>query len=89
MIGEFSDGKCTFRSDADSHVVRGLVGLLTDYFSDSTPEEILSSTVDPLEYLDLNRGLSPTRRHGLAAVSAAIRRIAQEHASSPNSDAGP
>lgn len=70
------DGGCRFRSDADSPLVRGLVTLLSDFFSDLTPAEILKTDVDPLELLDINRSLSPTRRHGLAAVIAAIRSFA-------------
>ncbi|MEO6003977.1 MAG: SufE family protein [Opitutus sp.] len=79
LLPQFADGRCSFRSDADSPVVRGLVALVADYFSGSTPPEILNSNDDPLELLDLNRGLSHTRRHGLAAVLAAIRVFAQRH----------
>ncbi len=68
---------CHFRAEADSPVVLGLVTLLADFFSDTTPAQILASDVDPLETLGLTRTLSPTRRHGLAAVRAAIRAFAE------------
>jgi cysteine desulfuration protein SufE len=70
------DGRCYFRSDADSPVVRGLVGLLAEYFSDARPAEIASSRVDPLEVLQINRMLTPTRQHGLAAVRASMQAFA-------------
>ena len=76
---DFAEGRCTFRSDADSPVVRGLVALIAEYFSGSSPPEIVNSKDDPLELLDLNRALSHTRRHGLAAVLAAVRGFAQRH----------
>jgi len=79
LISELKDGRCHFRSDAESPVVRGLVALLADYFSGATPRECFDDVSDPLELLDLKRGLSPTRRHGLAAVTATLRRFAQDN----------
>jgi cysteine desulfuration protein SufE len=76
LICELTEGRCRFRSDADSPVVRGLVALTADFFSHSTPSEILTGKADPIELIDLNRYLTPTRRHGLAAVSAAIHAFA-------------
>lgn len=78
VIAQLREGRCYFRSDADSPVVRGLVGLLADYFSDARPAEIAASTTDPLETLQINRMLTPTRQHGLAAVRAFIRAFAHQ-----------
>lgn len=78
LIPELRDGRCYFRVGADSPVVLGLVALLADFHAGSTPAEIVSNATDPLETLDLTRTLSPTRRHGLAAVQAAIRTFAQQ-----------
>jgi cysteine desulfuration protein SufE len=77
LVPEFRDGRCYFRAGADSPVVLGLVTLLADFHHGSTPAEIASRPPDPLEALDLLRTLSPTRRHGLAAVQTAIRTFAQ------------
>ncbi len=77
LIPELRDARCHFRADADSPLIRGLVVLLADYFSDSTPAEILAADTNPLAALDLIKNLSPTRRHGLAAVHATIRAFAQ------------
>lgn len=77
LIGELTDARCIFRSDADSAVVRGLVALTADFFSGARPEDIVATVEDPLELLDLKRSLSPTRRHGLAAVVSAIRQFAE------------
>jgi cysteine desulfuration protein SufE len=76
LIPELREGRCYFRVGADSPVVLGLVALLADFHAGSTPAEIISNPADPLETLDLTRTLSPTRRHGLAAVHAAIRAFA-------------
>ena len=77
LVPSLVDGVCQFYADADSPLVRGLVVLLADFFSGSSPSEILATDTDPLEVLDLTRHLSPTRRHGLAAVRTAIRHFAQ------------
>jgi cysteine desulfuration protein SufE len=78
LVCELREGRCYFRTDADSPVVRGLVGLLADFFSDARPAEIAVHRTNPLDLLDLSRMLTPTRRHGLAAVLAAIHQFALE-----------
>lgn len=76
LVSELREGRCRFRADADSPVVRSLVGLLADFFDGATPAEIVASQTNPLDLLDLSRMLTPTRRHGLAAVHAAIHAFA-------------
>lgn len=76
LVGEVRDGRCHFRSEAESPLVGGLVGAYCDFFSDLPAAEIAGSDVDPLAALDLVRNLSPTRRHGLAATLKAIREFA-------------
>lgn len=83
LLGELREGRCAFRSDAESPVVRGLVGLLCDFFSGFAPAAIAASDVDPLETLGVARNLSPTRRNGLAAARARIRELAAQWASPP------
>lgn len=77
LIGELREGRCHFRSDATSPLVRGLVGFVSSFFSGTPPAEIVASHADPLEALDLVRNLSPTRRNGLAAVRSAIVEFAR------------
>ncbi len=72
LASELRNGRCYFRADADSPVVRGLVALLADFFSSATPREIIATEIDPLETLGLVGMLSLTRRTGLTAVRKAI-----------------
>lgn len=76
IVGERRDGRCYFRCDADSPLVRGLVVLLCDLYSDATPAEIAATEPVLLEELGLARNLSPTRLNGLRSVRAAIRDFA-------------
>ena len=79
LVGELREGRCYFRGDAESPVVRGLVALLCEFFSGFTPAAIAASDVDPLATLGLAPHLTPTRRNGLSAARATIRAFAQKH----------
>ncbi len=79
LVGEFRDGVCRFRSDADSPLVRGLVALVCEVFAGCTPAAIVADDIDPVDALGLLQNLSPTRRNGLASARAAIRAFAQAH----------
>lgn len=79
LIGEIRDGRCFFRSDAESPLVRGLVALLCDLYSDSEPRDIVLTEPEMLEKLGLLRSLSPTRLNGLRSVRANIRDFAARH----------
>lgn len=83
LVGEFRDGRCFFRSDADGPLVKGLVALLTDFFSGATSAEIVASREDPLVAINLMDNLSPTRRNGVRAVREAIVAFAKTHPAVP------
>jgi len=77
LVAEMKDGRCHFRADAESPVVRALVVLLCDFFSGFTPADIASGDIDPLAVLGVTDNLSPTRRNGLTAARNTIRAFAQ------------
>lgn len=74
---ELRDGRCHFRGDADSPLVRGLIILLCDLYSDAAPAEIVATEPVILEALGLDRTLSPTRLNGLRSVRAHIAAFAR------------
>jgi cysteine desulfuration protein SufE len=76
IAAELRDGRCFFRSDADSPLVRGLLLLLCDFYSDALPADIAATEPALLEELGLARNLSPTRLNGLRSVRAKIRAFA-------------
>ena len=78
LAAEEREGRCYFRGDAESPLVRGLVLFLADFFSGAPVEEMATSNDDPLSALGLLQNLSPTRRNGLAAVREAMRGFAVE-----------
>ena len=78
LVGGLENGRCRFRMDADSPLVKGLVALLCELYDGEPPGEIVSVEPDLLDALDLARQLSPTRLNGLASVRRAIRTFAEK-----------
>jgi cysteine desulfuration protein SufE len=79
LVAELEDGRCRFRTDADSPIVRGLLALLADLHSGATPTEIAAAEASLLDDLGLSQSLSPTRLNGLRAAMQAIREFARQH----------
>lgn len=77
LTTEVREGRCVFRGDAESPVVRALVLLLCEFYTGLAPAVIAASEHDPLESLGVTRNLSPTRRNGLAATRQTIRDFAR------------
>lgn len=76
VVGEMRAGRCFFRSDADSPLVRGLLALLCDFYCGASPAEVAGTEPTLLEMLGLAQNLSPTRLNGLRSVRAQIRDFA-------------
>lgn len=77
VVAEQRAGRCHFRGDADSPLVRGLLVLLCDLYDGATPAEVIATEPTLLEELGLSRSLSPTRLNGLRSVRARILAQAQ------------
>ena len=82
IAAEVRDGRCYFRCDADSPLVRGLLVLLCDLYSGATPAEVAAIEPALLEQLGLAQNLSPTRLNGLRSVRAKIRDFATSQTTS-------
>jgi cysteine desulfuration protein SufE len=76
LTGREEAGRWTFRADADSPVVRGLLLLLCEVYSGAETAAIAGCGRDPLAELGLLRDLSPTRRNGLTSARERIRNLA-------------
>ena len=82
FIPEFRDGKCYFKVDADSHIVRGIAIVLADFYSGHGPKEILANGPEFLSTVGITQHLSPNRRNGLSRLWDKIREFSAEHAAS-------
>lgn len=78
FVPEFVDGRCYFKIDSDSAVVKGIAVVLCEFYSGRTPEEIASVNPDFLEKFGITQHLTPNRRNSLSAITNAIRVFAQQ-----------
>ena len=79
FIPEYKEGKCYFRVDADSHIVRGIAVVLAEFYSGHPPAEILQNDPAFLSTVGITQHLSPNRRKGLSRLWDKIRGFAAEH----------
>lgn len=84
LVPEAREGRCYFRYDADSPMVKGLVGLLCEVYEGGLASEVAAEEPSMWEALGLSKNLSPTRLNGLAAVRAAIRQFAVSAMGTPS-----
>lgn len=62
-----------FSGDSDALLVKGLVALLLEIYSGSTPNEILMTPVDFLKQFGFAENLSPSRANGLFSMLKQIK----------------
>ena len=70
------DGKVEFRADSDAIIVKGIISMLVDVLSGSTPDEILDADLHFIKDIGLAEHLSPTRSNGLLAMVKQMRAYA-------------
>jgi cysteine desulfuration protein SufE len=68
----------SFRGDSDAHIVKGLVAITLEIFSNRKASDILSlNAIEVLKELELDEHLSLQRSNGLKAMIARIKDYAQ------------
>lgn len=77
LAPSFRDGRCFFKTDADSIITRGISALVCQLYSGLTPDEILSIDENFFSTIGLSDHLSLNRRNGLTQLIAKIRAFAQ------------
>lgn len=74
-----SSGEVILRGDSDALLVKGLLALVLEFYSESTPQEILESPASFLTELGFAQNLTPSRANGLAAMLKQIKLFAQAY----------
>ena len=77
VVPSFKDGLCSFQSESDSAIVKGIAELLCQFYSDAKPEEIIKTDAEFLGEVGITQHLSPNRRNGLSRIVESIQRFAQ------------
>lgn len=78
FVPEMKEGRCHFKADSDSAIVKGIAVLLCDFYSGQTPEEITQTPPIFLEKFGITQHLTPNRRNGLARIWSSIETFARE-----------
>lgn len=69
-----SPGKVIFHGDCDTAIIKGVLALLVNLFSHTSPQQIVDMDVDALfEGIQLAENLSPTRHVGIYAIVDKMR----------------
>jgi cysteine desulfuration protein SufE len=77
LVPALDNGICRFRADSDSAIVKGIAAIICLYYSEETPEAILTGDVRFLEAVGIDQHLSSNRRNGLGKVDERIKRFAK------------
>lgn len=62
------EGKVVFEADSDAAITKGLVALMVRFYSEQTPDTIISTNPDFIKKIGMEQHLSPTRSNGLASM---------------------
>ena len=73
---KLENGKILFEADSDAAIVKGLIALLVNVYSNQTPDEILSNPPEFVKKIGIDNHLSPTRKNGLGAMMKQIQMYA-------------
>ncbi len=73
LYPELKDGKVIFYGDSDAAIVKGIVALLIAVYSESTPDEILTTKPQFLEDMGIREHLSMSRANGLSSMLKQIQ----------------
>ena len=76
LIAEFDEGRCWFRVDSDSAIVKGIAVILCELYSGLPPAEILAGDPAFLEQVGLSQHLTPNRRDSLGRIWKYIQAFA-------------
>lgn len=68
LHAEMQEGRIIFLADSDAAIVKGIISLLLQVYSNSTPDEILQTKPDFVDELGLRQHLSMNRSNGLSAM---------------------
>ena len=77
VVPEYKEGRCYFRSESDSAIVKGIASLLCNFYSDTDPQSIVMNDASFLRQVGITQHLSPNRRNGLSRIVESIQHFAR------------
>jgi cysteine desulfuration protein SufE len=77
VVPTYKEGLCSFKSESDSAIVKGIASLLCDFYSEAKPDDIRKTDADFLSEVGITQHLSPNRRNGLSRIVESIQHFAK------------
>ena len=77
VVPAYKEGLCSFKSESDSAIVKGIASLLCDFYSEAKPDDIRKTDADFLSEVGITQHLSPNRRNGLSRIVEFIQHFAK------------
>jgi len=77
VVPAYKEGLCSFKSESDSAIVKGIASLLCDFYSEAKPDDIRNTDADFLSEVGITQHLSPNRRNGLSRIVESIQHFAK------------
>lgn len=77
LTKEIKDGKLFFKGTSDAIIVKGLVYIILEIFSNSTIEELKEVDMDIIHELKLSEVITPNRQSGVIGMIKKIKEYAQ------------
>lgn len=68
LHAEIKNGTIFFHGDSEAAIVKGLISIVLEIYSNSTPDEILNTKPTFLEDMGLREHLSMSRANGLSSM---------------------
>lgn len=76
LTKEIKDGKLFFKGTSDAIIVKGLVYMILEIFSNSTIEELKEVDMDIIHELKLSEVITPNRQSGVIGMIKKIKEYA-------------
>ena len=76
LVRESKDGRCSFRIDSGSALIKGMAGLLCELYLNRTPDEIMADPDGLIEDIGLGRLVTPNRLQGIGRVRESMHAFA-------------
>jgi cysteine desulfuration protein SufE len=77
VVPAYKEGLCSFKSESDSAIVKGIASLLCDFYSEAKPDDIRKTNAEFLSEVGITQHLSPNRRNGLSRIVESIQHFAK------------
>ena len=77
IVPAYKEGLCSFKSESDSAIVKGIASLICDFYSNEKPDDIQKTDADFLSEVGITQHLSANRRNGLSRIVESIQRFAK------------